>query len=574
MSPTPSPPSHATVLESVFVDLLFSPRGTEPFSTATIGTSTHSLLYRVQSTSSNGRSTATYLQLMSTSSSDARAEATPPSESSSATIVLNNVSRDQDGSSATIALAIGLPLGVFCLGFCLVVFYLWCRRQNAMLYPQTPFQARSGAPFPPRRLRSKVWTRLFHPDSSQCYYSEKYGSRSVPSHQDSGATISYKITSIDPESEPVSKHIQTPDKLAFPVSKSFSSNQINALLYSKPPGIQSIGSALPTANAPSDSSIRTTQNAISPEPGAWNYESPLSRWFLTKSTYLQDQVKQPLKSSTVMLKQLNILSRVSRNRVQSFLPDESSPILSNAISPVDRDSYVAEKGDPLVVRSTSPKALSTFKSSSANIRDTRLMNSKDISNFNPYSHSTTSVAAIKPQTIAPSKIDAVTLRKPMPKFLKDDGKLLGPPASTNKKHQGHDQKLEKHLNTVKSVKPLPLTPNIKQTTADEFSRPHSLQLVGRRVPALSPPTSETLQICEVVRAYEPNLTDEISIKNHEYVRLLARHTDGWCLVEKCQPSGSPLDASNDPKHCKIDGEFYLNDYRGIVPGVCLKDVEG
>lgn len=94
-------------------------------------------------------------------------------------------------------------------------------------------------------------------------------------------------------------------------------------------------------------------------------------------------------------------------------------------------------------------------------------------------------------------------------------------------------------------KPLPLTPTTKS------NEDPSIQL-GRTY--------------TVIQDYEPRLTDEISISLGEKVKILATHTDGWCLVEKCTPR-------NGRVHVSIDDKRYLNEDRGIVPGDCLQEYD-
>ncbi|SCU98991.1 LAME_0G01354g1_1 [Lachancea meyersii CBS 8951] len=570
----------ATVLESVYVDLLFSPSRNKPFSTSTVVVSTGSLIVRAQSSSlTTSQSTATLLQLLTstswlTSSANIITNAktnvisSQTQQTTTSAILMDKVSEGQNASSTIVALAIGLPLGIFCLGFGFVVFFLWLRKRKYNRYPVTPSFSKSSAPAP--RRESKIWTRLFNQEPGQHtqnyhrHYDEKYSAESFVSLRDTSATIKYKITS----SNPTSQHVQTPQKAVFPVNESYSSNQINTFLYSKPPRIQSIGSALPNL-----SSDALGERPNLPTNGTWTYESPLSRWFLTKSTYLQDQVKQPLKTSTVKLKQLNILSRVSKNRIQSFLPDETSPILSTARSPVFQESYVTSQLDPLVFRSSSLKYSKKQENASSDDRGTRYLKSGDISKINPYARSKFSNNVIKPQVIDRSGIDTRALLKPLDiqRISTKNSESVSRPISNGRKVKQHNHELKQHLQQLESVKPLPLTPKSRQASENLVLEVDGCES-NKVVSATSASDVGLHRIHVVVRSYTQKLTDEITVRPHEHVRLLARHTDGWCLVEKCKPSGSPLHENEDPQHVNIDGEFYLNEYRGIVPGVCLKEV--
>ncbi|SCU95632.1 LAFA_0G01354g1_1 [Lachancea sp. 'fantastica'] len=558
----------ATVVESIYVDLLFAPSESKPFSTSTVVVSTDSVLNRAQSSSSspNSMSTATLLQLM-TSTNTLKTPSSQLQPSSTTPALIDKVSEGQNASSAIVALAIGLPLAIFCLGFCFIVFYLWMRKRSYSRYSSTPTFAKSAAPAP--RRESKIWTRLFNPEPSyhtdpfQHPYDEKSGTRSFVSLHEGSATIKYKITS-----NPTLHHVQTPQKVAFPVNKSYSSNQINTMLYSKPPRIQSIASAMPNSSSDPEAERPNLLAA-----GSWTYESPLSRWFLTKSTYLQDQVRQPLKSSTVKLKQLNILSRVSKNRIQSYLPDEKSPILSSGHSPVFQDSYVKSKLDPLVLRSSSLNHSGKQVSCDPKDRDTRYLKSGEISKLNPYSHSANPGSVIKPQIIDRSDASQRVLLKPLeiqraPPKSGDHGKRV---YENDGKLKPFDFDFKQHLDTLDLHKPLPLTPKSRQASENLKSTPDTPEEMDADHSSIASDVG-LHEIHLVVRSYSHKLPDEISIRRHDYVRLLARHTDGWCLVEKCEPDGNPGYEKEEPECSNIDGRFYLNDYRGIVPGVCLKQV--
>jgi nuclear fusion protein len=70
-------------------------------------------------------------------------------------------------------------------------------------------------------------------------------------------------------------------------------------------------------------------------------------------------------------------------------------------------------------------------------------------------------------------------------------------------------------------------------------------------------------IYKVILEYNKNLADELTIERGEHVKILARHRDGWCLVEKCDSKGQSL----------VDGSDYINDGRGLIPEMCLTMLE-
>lgn len=436
---------------------------------------------------------------------------------------------------------------------------LWWRKRRAAAGTLTDLDQKS----PVGVRHSGTWARLFAPQTPSI--SEQ---RPSPFCPDTGATIKYKIAPIDAHAaaarnNPYRQHVLTPQKAAFPMNRSSSSHRIETLLYSKPPGIQHITSAMQsscTLENPSNESEKLPNNA------KWSYESPLSRWFLTKSTYFQDQVTQPLKSSTVKLKQLNILSRVSKCRVQSFLPDEASPILSEANrSPVFHDSYVKSRLDPLVYRSSS---LNYSKSSVGD--KSQEFDPEQPPKYSLYSGQSMRQGPIKPQVICEPNLTPQSLSR-VPTLSDGISKASIAPVSTSssrKKDKRHNKKLKLYLEQVHTLKPLPLTPKSWQNSVNREPVKYESPCPDGSS-ANDPPLDE---IHVVVRNYTPKLMDEITINCGEHVRLLARHTDGWCLVEKCELTGSPLYKNAGPEHKEIDGEYYLNEYRGIIPGVCLKQI--
>ncbi|CCE62147.1 hypothetical protein TPHA_0B04780 [Tetrapisispora phaffii CBS 4417] len=127
---------------------------------------------------------------------------------------------------------------------------------------------------------------------------------------------------------------------------------------------------------------------------------------------------------------------------------------------------------------------------------------------------------------------------PVPSSKKCKNKHKGNKKKNNKKkYKSH----LKYLRYLSQLKPLPLTPT-------------SRFIVGK--------------VFGVKIKYEAKLTDEINIDCGEHVRVLAVHSDGWCLVEKCQLNGSSLcNTIDEPRN--IDSKLYLNDERGIIPGYCL-----
>ncbi|CUS24290.1 LAQU0S15e01200g1_1 [Lachancea quebecensis] len=568
---SPQPPLKGTVVESVYVEVYLQPGHTKPFSSSTASVRTLSIFNRYQSatsassvsrTSKQARSTQTLLQLMQ-SASLSTTQAHSASASPAGSEIVDKISTGQNASSATIALSIGLPLGVFCLGFFLIFVLLWLRRRNAAR-PSSDLFAKSPADAPASHQTS--WKRIL-----DRWLAPADSARSRSFHSNAGATIKYKISTVNPRiASPgalpsYNEHVQTPQKVALPFNRSSSSHRIEAFLYTKPPGLKSIQSTLDTTSAASDNPFDNSHQL--PNGGKWTYESPLSRWFLTKSLYLQDQVKQPLKSSTVKLKELNILSRVSKNKIQSPYPDETSPILSDTDRTLaSKTSYVSSQLDPLVYRSSSLKY--TERKKPAELVDAKSARSPRGSSSEPSAQPSAAQGDIKPQFIP--KVDPESSSFLDSPCIQNAGTYHSTAATSSKKKRRNNKKLRIHLDQI-ARKPLPLTP--KPLLSGKKSSSLS------KHPFVHKPLSDALgglaqdELYVVIRNYTPRLMDEITVQVGEHVRLLAKHTDGWCLVEKCHASGSPL-CEDDTGHKEIGGEFYLNESRGIIPGVCLNKVTG
>ena len=167
---------------------------------------------------------------------------------------------------------------------------------------------------------------------------------------------------------------------------------------------------------------------------------------------------------------------------------------------------------------------------------------------NPSSHSTEGEQ--RPNSAIYGTISSQTLT--LPKRSKNESRNKGNPAiqidpkikSHSKRKKRRQSKLRKHLEYLSNLKPLP-------------SIPHD--------------TPENNQICKVIQRYDSKLTDEIDIHIGEYVKILATHTDGWCLVEKCSRDGDVFSLPDPSTFSKIELTKYLNENRGIVPGDCLMD---
>ncbi|KAL3234266.1 hypothetical protein RNJ44_03028 [Nakaseomyces bracarensis] len=245
--------------------------------------------------------------------------------------------------------------------------------------------------------------------------------------------------------------------------------EVDDILYRRPPNIYSIKSSIS-----SKADIIPRRPKKQRKASNWKYESPLSKWFLRSSLYLRNLSDNQV--STANMKNTNILT--------SVIEGWASPA----------EVHVLQAG---IDDETSEHTLDSSGPSSKNSGD----------------KSTVESSVIVSQTV---HID----EELYPEMTLD-------PRIKSKKKETRS-KLQRHMEYVSMMKPLPLTPR---------SRPSENQLtVGR--------------VYSVVEGYNPLLPDEICVVPGEKLRLLAKHSAGWCLVER---------------ETVVNGSQYLNNDRGIIP---------
>jgi nuclear fusion protein len=129
------------------------------------------------------------------------------------------------------------------------------------------------------------------------------------------------------------------------------------------------------------------------------------------------------------------------------------------------------------------------------------------------------------------------------------------PVSDKKKRQNSKSK------KLYESKPLPNKPY------SISGSPKTLEGLEQRVYERVIPTTPVVDLAKyknddiykVITDYTKNLADELTIKEGGYVKILAVHTDGWCLVEKVDSKGNIL----------VQSDGYINEGRGVVPKMCL-----
>lgn len=129
----------------------------------------------------------------------------------------------------------------------------------------------------------------------------------------------------------------------------------------------------------------------------------------------------------------------------------------------------------------------------------------------------------------------------------------------------HPSKLAKNKKNNHTVKPLPEVPPISSVEPSIKSLVGLEQIVVERMIPDTPKVDfskyKNDKVYIVKKNYEKNLADELSITVGEFVKILARHTDGWCLIEKCDRNGKVLNE---------DTNNYINEGRGVIPELCLQ----
>ncbi|CAL9731605.1 nuclear fusion protein Fus1p [Monosporozyma unispora] len=428
-------------------------------------------------------------------------------------------------SGKIIGLSIGLPIGIFCLGLILFLLYFYFIK-NSILISNPPVSPSDSI----KRSGNKWFSNMFNIEKYN--YNNNYNNDLEkntkenilwPSDNAIESRIQYNIGT-NQKKEGYS-HILTP-KYAYTHTPNYEKNDVSKYLYSNPPNIRPIGylnlNDTAKVNIKEENEATYEKNPYYKEKTLdrkWEYNSPLSKWFLRSSLYLKENNMTTTSlndlasrlTPTVQLKHLNILNRVNKNYSNDLTAFESerSPILdkTNQIS----ENLATNKSHGSLVQSLllpSPQ-------------DSNILNESRISNRRSFIYD-----SIGPQVLNNDR-----------DYKEPDVTILADVPLKKKSKRNHG------IKAVDYEKALPLTP-------------HSLMRKNKKI--------ESGKIYEVIECYSPRLTDEIAIVPGEYVRVLVTHNDGWCLVEKCTMDGTCKSLLHDIKDRK-----YLNDDRGIIPGECL-----
>ncbi|CAL9736401.1 nuclear fusion protein Fus1p [Monosporozyma servazzii] len=441
-------------------------------------------------------------------------------------IRLSNLSNEPKSvSGKIIGLSIGLPIGIFCFGLMLFLIYFYFIK-NSILVSNPPI-----SPSDSIKSSGNNWFRNWFNIEGINYNNsdlEKNTRENVlwPSDNAIESKIQYNIGA--KQNKKRYSHVLTP-KYAYTQTPKYATNDVNELLYTPHIKIHSMGhSTLDDFDKVKDNN-ETTYEKYRYNKGddtKWEYNSPLSKWFLRSSVYLKDKNMTTTSlndlasklTPTVHLKHLKILNRVNKSYSNDGTSYESerSPILEKPPHYIS-DGISGNQSHESIVESL----LLPLPQTSHNLNESKIQNRRSFI-----------YDSIGPQILNDSegsKPDVTVLSLPNQKKL-------------NKSDD---------INASTYEKKLPLTPHseMEKRQAIEDDRVSS----GK--------------IYQVAQPYSPHLTDEISITPGEYVRILVTHNDGWCLVEKCTMDGTSksLLGSNH----NITDKKYLNEERGIIPSECL-----
>ncbi|CDO92723.1 unnamed protein product [Kluyveromyces dobzhanskii CBS 2104] len=487
--------NEATVIKTLYVDQYFRASNTVPYALTTVSTVTGTQVNRNVETATLTNQITTTIEssqsVQSTTSKYHNSSTVALKSSSTASVSsgtplksLATTSDDRNTSGTILGLAIGLPIALFVVGLGIVLGFLYYRRSESRKVIDKESL--------PSHDSNWFVTKLYGEEGIDESNNAQTADEKQNSTYDTGMSsrITYKV------SKPYISHpqlIQTPEKVVF------TSNPYRELDRSSH---KNNGND----NSNSSTGLEQLPKYMAPSFKKWNYESPLSRWFLTKSTLIHDKI-QVVKTPTIHLKQLNILSRANESKVTVLGEDpytEISPMLPN----VPQSPFEAIKPLPSPnVRESSQIPVHEYK---AHIQH----------------------AIVKPQVIDQS------VKPVYPTLLK--------------------------LDKISKTKPLPKPPTMPFTLALQersIADNVSVRSSFHDVQSARKSTIEEQAISYlVVKDYQAVLMDEINIKKGELVRVLAKHTDGWCLVERISIS----------QQTSLDEPSYLNENRGIVPGLCLQ----
>lgn len=419
-------------------------------------------------------------------------------------IAIQTIANNENASSNSV-IGLGIGLPVGLFGLCIIIFLCYFHFRKNYINNVTHYLSPSTSTM---SSQSNWFYRKLYGNKKLWTTDDIINEKSLPFHENMFSKVQYNI------SNPIHKHVMTPKKSVNPLlsnikyDQSVENLEVEKYLYTKPPNIHQIASVMPLVNN-LDGYTKvndSVRGTVNPPVTAWKYESPLSRWFLRSSIYLSDHGISVGKLNKTPTIQLKQLNILSR----IHRGDANTSNLVNEKSPILVNIADETQG-------SSPR--STYI----------------IDEIVPNRPASAIYGTIQTQTIEYGDKDDTDVKimklKSVPKRKKINPELT----------KSRRKKLRRHLDQLAKMKPLPLTPKSKYRIGG---------------------------IHQVIENYDSRLVDEVTLRVGEYARILAAHTDGWCLIEKCTEDGTTKSLLKN-KNIDIADMLYLNDDRGIVPGKCL-----
>ncbi|SMN20127.1 similar to Saccharomyces cerevisiae YCL027W FUS1 Membrane protein localized to the shmoo tip, required for cell fusion [Maudiozyma saulgeensis] len=419
-------------------------------------------------------------------------------------------STSKASSNTTIGISVGVPVGIFVFSLLVCLFYVYIKRER--------LHGSNKTVSPQYRDDSSTGSPNF---LSMCFGAERNNQsglnqnsfREKPwlfENNNFSSKIHYDIPGVYHNGSDIVPHVLTPAK-ASTVSDRYKRQKKKYIIpFNKIENPIILNSTKPQILEVNDG----TKQPRASVSNHWKYKSPLSKWFLNSSSDLMNEGHTP----NARVKRLHILSRVDKGYADDVAEtniDEKSPMLQ-----VQDQTYKKLVGSESI--DISPESdISLTEHHRASVIYDEMKNPP-----------TTSTAAVV-ENMALYSTSTVDLN-------------------------GRKKRRDSRFKQCGNDTVMDLVSNNEEPMQEETFELKSQILTGG--------------ICIVSKNYSPRLTDEIQINKDEYVRILATHTDTWCLVEKCQRDGTSVPGDKLLMNNDITNLHYLNKNRGIVPGDCLKPI--
>ncbi|CAB4253321.1 similar to Saccharomyces cerevisiae YCL027W FUS1 Membrane protein localized to the shmoo tip, required for cell fusion [Maudiozyma barnettii] len=419
-------------------------------------------------------------------------------------------STSKTSSSTTIGLSVGVPVGIFVFSLIICLLYVYIKREKLHRFDKTlsPRYRNDASKGSPNFL-----SMCFVTEKNNPYDLEQNSFLEKPwlfENNNFSSKLHYDIPGVYHNVSDMVPHVLTPAKATTIDDRYKHQKKKYIIPFDKMENIIKLNSTKPQVLEVNEG----VKRPITTFGNHWKYKSPLSKWFLNSSNDLTTESQTP----NARVKRLHVLSKVDKgyaDDVSEVNVDEKSPILQ-----VHNQSYKMLVGFDSVDETSPENDMSLAEHHRASVIYDELKKSI----------TSTSVVIDPVISYSTSTIDVNGRKK------RRDSRF---------KQCGNDTVID-------------LVSHSEELIREENINPESQILKGG--------------ICIVSKSYSPRLTDEIQINKDGYVRVLATHTDTWCLVEKCQRDGTSIPGDETLMNNDITNLHYLNKNRGIVPGDCLQPI--